>query len=498
VTATAPPHDDALVADFADAFGGSRGRHTDGRPSRWWIPVRVLLLLTVLTSLLAFMQKSPCRTHPWSDDFQYTRVCYTDVFALYYSEHLNGNPDTGSRLGVPYRDYPVEYPAVIGGLMWAAAGVTDILHPNDPHNSATGVVDHRGETFFDVTVFGLAICALLVTWSVARLAGRQRVWDAAMVALAPAIVFDGFINWDLVAVALTCLGLWAWSRNKPIVAGAFLGVGVATKLYPVLVLVALLFLCLRAGRLREWLLAAGGAVGWFCLAYLPAWLISKPFPFPDASCSSSHPLSGWRFFWSLSTVRGADWGSPWLVVQDLRGGRALDNVSCGQAPVTLNIAAALAMLTVVGLVFLLVVVARRRPRVAQIAFLLVAGFILVNKVDSPQYVLWLLPLAVLARPRWREILVWQVSEILLGVANFYSLAHLDKAATGIPQWVYLFTFFLRDAALLWLVVLVVRDALRPDNDVVRRRGVDDPAGGVLAGAPDRWSPADRFALPAAT
>jgi hypothetical protein len=32
--------------------------------------------------------------------------------------------------------------------------------------------------------------------------------------------------------------------------------------------------------------------------------------------------------------------------------------------------------------------------------------------------------------------------------------------------------------------LVVRDVLRPELDVVRQDGVDDPAGGVLDGAPD--------------
>ena len=37
-----------------------------------------------------------------------------------------------------------------------------------------------------------------------------------------------------------------------------------------------------------------------------------------------------------------------------------------------------------------------RPRVAQLAFLLVAGFLILNKVWSPQYSLWLVPLAVLA------------------------------------------------------------------------------------------------------
>ncbi|NEE19225.1 hypothetical protein G3M58_73760, partial [Streptomyces sp. SID7499] len=46
--------------------------------------------------------------------------------------------------------------------------------------------------------------------------------------------------------------------------------------------------------------------------------------------------------------------------------------------------------------------AARRPRFAQLAFLVVAAFILTNKVYSPQYVLWLIPLAVLARPRWRD------------------------------------------------------------------------------------------------
>jgi hypothetical protein len=32
---------------------------------------------------------------------------------------------------------------------------------------------------------------------------------------------------------------------------------------------------------------------------------------------------------------------------------------------------------------------------------------------------------------------------------------------------------------------VVRDILQPAHDVVRADGADDPAGGVLSGAPDR-------------
>ena len=53
------------------------------------------------------------------------------------------------------------------------------------------------------------------------------------------------------------------------------------------------------------------------------------------------------------------------------------------------------------------------PRFAQLGFLLVVGFLLVNKVYSPQYALWLLPLAVMARPRVRDQLIWQARRGLL-------------------------------------------------------------------------------------
>jgi hypothetical protein len=38
-----------------------------------------------------------------------------------------------------------------------------------------------------------------------------------------------------------------------------------------------------------------------------------------------------------------------------------------------------------------------------------------------------------------------------------------------------------------VVIMVVRDAVRPAHDPVRLQGVDDPTGGVLNEAPDaRW------------
>ena len=43
---------------------------------------------------------------------------------------------------------------------------------------------------------------------------------------------------------------------------------------------------------------------------------------------------------------------------------------------------------------------------------------------------------------------------------------------------------IRDVVLFGLMGLVVREVMVPRLDVVRRDGVDDPAGGELDGAPD--------------
>jgi uncharacterized membrane protein len=494
VSVSSPSREDPVVAGTSRLIGGPRGRHATGRGAWWWTPLRAVLVLTVLTSVLGYLAKAPCRTHPWADEYQYTRACYTDVYALYFAEHLGSKVTaTGEsgRLSVPYRDHPVEYPAVIGGLMWAAAEVTNLVHPDEPRSTAGGVVDNRGRTFFDITALLLAAFALFTTWAVARLAGRRRIWDAAMFALAPTLLFHAYTNWDLAAVALATLAMWAWTRTDwphlggPLVAGVLLGVAVATKLYPLLILLALLVLCLRAGRIVHWLVAAGGTVLGFVVAYLPAWLLSNSFRFPNADCPNGHSLSAWRWFWSLNTTRGADWDSLWFQLEHARGS-PIDNVGCGQAPFWLNTWVALATLAVVAGVVLLVILAPRRPRLPQVAFLLVAGFLLVNKVDSPQYVLWLVPLAVLARPRWPSFLVWQATEVLQLFARFYFFVGNDQPGQGVPISVFFTTVWLRDLALVWLMALVIREVWRPEYDVVRTGGVDDPAGGVLDGAEDRW------------
>ena len=110
------------------------------------------------------------------------------------------------------------------------------------------------------------------------------------------------------------------------------------------------------------------------------------------------------------------------------------------------------------------------PRLAQLGFLVVAGFLLVNKVYSPQYVLWLLPLAVLARPRLRDQVIWQAGEVFYFASVWWYLGSFLAPADGGQAEFYWFAIGVRVAAELYLVAIVVRDILLPRYDPVRELG----------------------------
>ena len=66
---------------------------------------------------------------------------------------------------------------------------------------------------------------------------------------------------------------------------------------------------------------------------------------------------------------------------------------------------------------------------AQLCFLVVAGFLLTNKVWSPQYSLWLVPLAVLALPHRRILLAWMTIDALVWVPRMmYYLGVSEQGA----------------------------------------------------------------------
>ena len=323
---------------------------------------------SVLAALLGYAQKLPCSSGGAWNSFtgQFRDACYTDIYPLYYDEGLSAGK-------VPYFGHPVEYPVLIGAMMQAAAWA--VRSVKDPYS--------QGKDFYYVTVVLLALClvgGVLATAATAHREGDGAGWKAAlMVALSPALILAAFINWDLFAMALAAGGLAAWAAERHYLAGVLLGLAVATKFYPLLFFGALLLLCLRAGRMREF----GQAFG----AGLAAWLVVN---LPIAISATSN----WGRFYAFSRDRGADWGSVWYLFEHYNV-PVLGNSSQG----ALNLMSSGSFVLACVGIAVLALAAPRRPRLPQLCFLLLAAFLILNKVWSPQYVIWLVPLAVLARPR---------------------------------------------------------------------------------------------------
>ncbi len=448
-----PSHDDPVIEAASTSIGGPIGRRAVVGRS-WWSPIRVMLVLVILSSALGLALDQPCLGTAWGDGTtQYTRSCYSDIVHLYWGRGIGDGV-------VPYvgdpsvtGDEQVEYPVLTGWTMYVLGRVV-------PHDwEYTG----QGQFYFVLNAIVIALLAAVTVWATSRTV-RRRPWDAAMIAVAPGLILASTINWDMYAVALVALAMLAWARRYPLVAGILIGLGAAYKFYPLLILGPLFVLCLRSGRMKQFGLAFLG-----CAA---AWLVAN-VPIMVAN------FDGWARFYDLSRDRGADFGSVWLV---------LNGMGANLTPDRLNVWGSVSFAVCCLAIGLLGLMAPRRPRLAQLVFLTIAAFLLTNKVYSPQYVLWLIPLAVLARPRWRDFLWWQAAEAAYFLSVWWYILGQTNPDSALPERGYWVAIGVHLLATLVYCGFVVRDVLQPQCDPVRvSTGEDDPGGGVLDGAPDRFA-----------
>jgi uncharacterized membrane protein len=451
------------------ASAAARGLRIGG-----WVvpPLTVVLAATALGVLVNWLQKYPCHGGNFGEGRALRFACYTDVLALHSAHGLGEG-------AVPYLDRPVEYP-VLTGMLMALIGL--------PVNAAqeSGLLralfaglglgePGEGTVYYDLIALVLALCALATTYAIAR-TRPHRPYDALLFAFSPGLLLAATVNFDLLAVGLTALGILAWARRQPILAGVLLGLASCAKFYPFLLLGPLVLLCLRkrtADAVYSSIGTVAAAVATWSAVNLPVALIAP---------------EGWWRFYRFSSERGVDWGSFWYIGDHLPlresgadrfFGRLVGDVG------TLNLVAwaffAACCIGIAALIWF----APRRPRLGAMAFLVVAAFLLTNKVWSQQFVLWLIPLAVLARPRWGLFLVWQATEVVYFLSFYQVQLHGGEVEFALVQ----------AAVLRWLAValfcgFVVTEALRPTLDVVRRDGVDDPEGGALTDEPPGPSPPD--------
>ena len=388
--------------------------------------VAPLVGVTTLTFLLGCLTKLPCHLAGWPfrPDLIFGRACYSDLPVLFRGRGLADGvfpyaPGAG--------EHPLEYPPLTGLVMDVTARATRALTPGAVPDGAL-----RAQLFVVLTAVLLWACAVVTVVATARVGGRRA---GLLVATAPTLALAGLINWDLLAVALTALAVWAYARDRYPLAGALLGLGTAAKLYPVLLLGPVLVLCWRHRRWRPALAVPAAAAGW-AVVNLP---VALAYP------------AGWAEFWRFNAVRGAEFGSPWYALSLLGHPVVhLDRVAVGLFALCCLAVAAYGLL------------ARTPPSLALLAFLVVAAFVVTNKVYSPQYVLWLVPLSALAAPRLADWVAWQAAEVLYWLAVWRYLA---GELAGLP-YAYPAAIGLRVLATGYLAVRVA--AARSDQPPMTR------------------------------
>lgn len=277
--------------------------------------------------------------------------------------------------GVPYRDFDVEYPpgALVVFTLPALVGDGRLVY---------------GFTLITLLALVGGCAILLVDAILAALgrAGSVRNVTSALLALSPiplgAILLSRF---DLVPATLVLGTLLALLTGRPRWAGALLGIAIAVKLYPAVLLpVVGIWLLARSGR-RVALQVAGLAVGIAALAYLPFLLIAPGGVAHSIGHQASRPLQ-------IESL-----GSSLLIAAHHVAGFPLE-WSSGHGSQNLDGAAAqtLAALGSVAIVTALVAIwwwLSRGPTDGEglvcAAAASVLAFVVLGKVFSPQFTIWL-------------------------------------------------------------------------------------------------------------
>ncbi|MCL2735693.1 MAG: glycosyltransferase 87 family protein [Propionibacteriaceae bacterium] len=409
-------------------LGGVKGTHA-GRVSAGFA-----YLLAAVSFLICMIRQAPCRQSvPTDSPDRFGWMCYSDITALYFSR----GQGTGA---VPYVTMNWEYPVLTGYFAAIANTISQFFGAVlSPDAEGQQILDN-GNIYFAINAVGLFLCLMWLISSLLRVTpGSPLV--AMIVAISPAIWTTALINWDLLVVALTVAGLAAWVEGRHTWAGVWWGLAIAAKFYPLVIVGALAVLVVRRDAwrtraLRSWVTMALTAAATWLLVNLPL-MVSN--------------MTGWKYFYTFNYAnRGADLGSLWYALN--LAGLDLGHPSWWSRAVMLLGYAGLAVL---------IYLAPRKPSASQIAYLAVAVMMVGNLVYSPQYVLWLLPLVVLARPKALDVLVFTFCELFYFVFIWLYLRgdNLTLGFSSVP-WLYVLSIIVRITGCVWVMGRVVVDALQ--------------------------------------
>jgi uncharacterized membrane protein len=376
--------------------------------------LRILIALAILASLLSFAKFNHCQSTGWASPGQYIHACYSDLPALYSARGLDSN-------AWPYSsdDNSVEYPVITAMVMYA-----------------TSFLANSPVSYFNINIFFLVLL-FIATVIVVR---KIRPEFAYLSAIAPAMIASLFINWDLWGIAAMMLAIYWFDRKMYLHSALILSLSISTKFLPIFLLIPIAFILWRDAKLKELVKYVAVVAG--------TWIVmNAPFAFTT-------PTGWWRFF-KLNLERGADWGSVWLALRQL--GISLTN---------LNYLSILLLLIAVTSVAIVLFEIKYTPTLASVAFIVMAAVMVASKVYSPQFVLWLTPLAVIALTNKKDLhafWLWQATEVIYHVAIWQHIATIEHAKFGLGPTPYAILTLVRIAGTIYLMAVLARRALQARN-----------------------------------
>lgn len=415
-------------------------QHHGQPPARRGPVPAVVLVVAVVVLFAAWTFKSHCYLDGgWSGGEQYITGCYTDVVPFWTARDVASG-------AVPYVDTALEYPVLTGAQIWIEGAVSRALVR--PGGSALAFLA-------TVTAVNAALAVGILLLLHRMGVPTRRLWWWA---LAPPLVLYLGHNWDLLAMAFMVGAIDQHRRGNATAAGAAVGLGAAAKLFPALLLPLLL---VASARARDWRASArtlgGAAIAWL-VVNLPVALIAP---------------RRWAEFYTFSQQRLGTFAASWTVVDEL----GVLATSLEQRNVGGSVLFALG-----GAVIVWAGWRRHAGREWLLLTPLLAWFLLTNKVYSPQFDLWLVPLLVLTVRRTWPLAAFVMADLLVYWAEFWYLGWRLGVSPSLPYPALAGAAVLRGVVLLAVIVLAVRDQppgwLIPSSDDVVDRGTATAAVGA--------------------
>lgn len=351
---------------------------------------------------------------------------------------------------VPYRDFSVEYPP----LAIPVFVVPKLL----AGNSFSGYMEVFELMMAACGVITAGLATLLL--AAQRVSTRQLVCGVALIALSPLLLGAVMLSrYDLFPTALTIGALAAFYFGRKWSGFVLLALGAAAKAFPIVILpLALIYVWRQEGR-RTALRCLALFAGVVLVCFLPFLLVAPHGVWWAIHGQTNRPLQ-------LESVGAA----VFLAAHQLFGVHLSyyfthhsDNLD-GHFPMTF--AGVMSVLQVVTLVAVWLAYARgpaTRARLFTASAAAVCAFVVFDRVLSPQYLIWLVPLVAVLRGR-RGLAAMALLACAMSMTQIYYPMHFAPLRTFQPleSWAVIG----RDLVLCALLATLVW----PDRELARLPG----------------------------